>query len=137
MSASPIFVGSAKPAFIQILPAATTTLVTLLTAAAAGSKVVGITITSTDTADRVVQLYVTRGGVDILLSTVAVPLNSGTTNALPAVNGMSTTNLPGLPTDNDGQRYLLLQMGDVLKAAVTVTVTAAKAINFNVQAGDF
>lgn len=137
MSATPAFVSAVATGVIQILPADTTTLKTVVTGGASGTKVTSLLLSSTDTADKVVQLWLTRSGVSYLLGTVAVPLSSGTTAAILSINAFSTTVIPGLPTDNDGQRYLLLKSADKLEVAVTVTLTAAKVINAVAVAADF
>src|SRR5436190_10607243 len=125
MASSPVYVGTPKLGLVQIVAADASALKTLATAGASGSKLVGVTICSDDSSARVVQLYITRSGVDYLIATVNVPTLSGTdgTNAVVSALGQL---LPGLPIDNDGQRYLFMENGDVLKAKTTTTVTAAK-----------
>ncbi len=137
MASAPAYVATPQPAFAQILPADTTTLKTLVTAGSSGSKVTGLMLTSSDTADRIVQVWVTRSAVDYLLATISVPLTSGFVATIAPVSAMNQFNMPGLPIDNDGQPYILLKNGDVLKIACTTTVTAAKIIHAMAQAADF
>lgn len=140
MSVTPnsiVAVQTPKRGMVQIVNADASALKVLVTAGANGSKVVSVNVASDDTSDRLVQLYVTRGGVDYLLGTVNVPTLSGTNNTAPTVNLFNTTQMPGLPVDNDGQPYLLLESGDVLKVKTTSTVTAAKTVHVSANYGDF
>lgn len=122
---------------VQILPADTTTLKTLVTAGANGSKVENIIVNSTDTANKDLQLVVTKGGVDYPLATIQIPLNAGNTNAIIPVSLFQHAMLVGLNTDNNGNKYLYLGSGSVLKAKVTASVTAAKVISLFPQGGDY
>jgi hypothetical protein len=137
MAAAPIFIGAIKSPMAQILPGDAQTLVTLWTPGSAGSKINAIGIASTDTAARDIQLYVTKGGVDYLLCTIAIPINSGNVNNVPAVDPLAHANAPWIRTDENGAKYLLLESGAVLKAKALTTVTAAKAIQFAMSGGDF
>lgn len=128
MAAAPVFFVTPKTPVVQILPADALALKTLHTPTNP-TKVTAVMATSSDTASRDVTLYVTKGGVDYPLGTVNIPITAGTITATPAVNLLDPAKIPGLPIDSDGQRYLLLEAGAVLKAAVLVAVTAAKAIN--------
>lgn len=115
-----------KRGLAQILPADTTTLKTVITPGADGAKVTSLNACSDDTSNRIVQVVVTRSAVDYLLGSAVVPTLAGTDGVVPTVDLL--TLLP-LPRDNDGQKYLLLENGDVLKVKSTTTVTAAKTIN--------
>lgn len=137
MASAPIFLGSVKSPMAQILPADASNLITLWTPGASGSKITAIGVSSTDTADRDIALYVTKSAVDYLLGTVKIPLSSGNTNAIPAVDLLNSSQLPWVRTDPDGAKYLQLESGAVLKAKALTTVTAAKAIQFAMHGGDF
>lgn len=128
MSANPVFFATPKFSGVQILPADGVALKTIHTPTTA-AKVTAVMASSTDTASRDVTLYVTKGGIDYPLGTVNIPITAGTITATGGVNLLDALKIPGLPVDSDGQRYLLLEVGAVLKAAVLVAVTAAKAIN--------
>jgi hypothetical protein len=137
VAAAPIFVGAVKSPMAQILPADASNLVVLWTPGASGSKITALGISSTDTSDRDVAFYVTRGGVDYLLFTLKVPLNSGNTNAIPAVDALASSMGPWVRIDQDGSKYLNLESGAVLKAKALTTVTAAKALQFAMHGGDY
>lgn len=131
------FVQTPKITPKSILPADTTAKVTICTAGADGTKVVSITVTSTDTGSRILQIWLTRAATSFLLASFIIPTLSGTDGAAAVYNAMNSTQWPGLPIDNDGQRYFFLVSGDTLQASVTVAVTAAKEIDVTVVSGDF
>lgn len=110
---------------------------TLHTAGANGSKVVAVCATSTDTVARIAQLWLTRSATSYLLGSVNIPIASGSDGSAAAVNLLLSTMIPGLPIDNDGQRYLHLESGDTFQVSVTVAVTAAKEVDFLCIGADF
>lgn len=114
-----------------------TNLITVVTPGAQGQKVTSLIASSDDTAARDLQLVITKGAVDYPLGTVAIPITAGTIAATPHVDLLAPGMMPGLPTDSDGNPYLLLETGAVLKAKVLVAVTAAKFINIIAKGGDF
>lgn len=133
----PMFIQTINPGFQQILPADTTTLKTVLTGGANGSRVSGITITSTDTVTRDVQLWVTRSATNYLIGTVNLPINAGNINSATSVAALSSGQILGLPVDSNGNSYIDLKSGDVLAVAALTTVTAAKVISVSAISGDF
>ena len=110
----------------SIAPADTTTLKTLYTASADDAVLKSLLITSTDTAIQNVQLFVNDGTADRLIGTINVPANAGNNGSVASVDALNGTMLPGLPYDQNGKRILPMKAGAILKAAVLVTVTAAK-----------
>lgn len=136
MAATPALIGAINNGRVQFVAADTTTKKTLVTAGASGTKVVSIGAATDETANRDVQLFRFVGGVSYLIGTVQVPLGAGNTNAVPSVDLMNAVAMPHLPTDNDGQHYLLLGAGEVLQVAMAATVTAAKTVHISAQGGD-
>lgn len=136
MSANPIFIGTPKRGMVTIVNADASTLKTVVTAGSSGSKLVSLMATSDNTADVLLQVYVTRSGTDYLVCSATVTTLAGT-------NGVTTPaadlliNLRGDPHDNDGQRYQFLESGDVLKVKSTTTVVAAKTVAIHAVYGDF
>ena len=137
VTATPIFPQLVESPAVQILPADTTTLKTIVTAGTDGTLVNELLVSSTDTSARDLQLYVTISAVDYLLGTVSIPANSGNTNALPTIGVFDGNQISSLQIDNSGHRFLQLGSGAVLKAKVLTTVTAAKAISIIAQCGSF
>lgn len=138
--------GTATPIFpqlisnfsaVQILPADTTTLKTIVTAGVNGSKVENILVQSTDTSAKDIQIVVSKGGTDFPLATISIPANSGNTNILMPISLFQHAMLIGLNTDAYGNKYLYLGSGSVLKAKALTTVTATKAISIFPQGGDY
>lgn len=122
----------------QILPADTTTLKTLYTGGANGSKVTSVIATSSDTASRDVTIGITRSGTFYPLGTFTVPIAAGQVAGTPAVDLLSPSVIAGLPVDNDGQPYIFLSDAtDLLQAKALTTVTAAKEIDINAFGADF
>lgn len=136
MSATPVFVGTPNVGLVQIVNADASAQKTLFTAGASGSKITSISAVSDDTAARVIQLSVLRGGTNYPIATVNVPIGSGSDGTIVAVDLMSLTLSPWLPLDNDGEAYILLKSGDVLQAKALTSITAAKTMTLLAQGGD-
>lgn len=137
MNTTPRFVDVPKWNAVTIVPADTTALKTLWTPPANGSKIVSIGVASDDTATKDMQLWVTKGGVDYLLGTKTIAITAGFITGTPAFNWFDGIQLPWLPVDADGQRYLLLESGAVLKAKLTAAATAAKTFYLTAFGADF
>jgi|SRR6185312_439615 len=134
---TPIFPQTITSPSVQILPADTTTLKTLYTAGTNGSKIENIIATNTDTtAAYGIQLSITTGATTYLLGTINVPLSSGNTTVVPAVSLINSTNLP-TAKDSNGNPYIYLASGSVLKVNSLTTVNAGKIIAITCNGGDF
>jgi hypothetical protein len=131
------FTQTLKLSGAKITPTETTTLVTLFTAGSEDAVVKSINVQSTDTAARVVQLWVNNGSADFLIGAVNIPLRSGDNGTAAAVDLLGGTLLPSLPYDSNGKRILPLPAGYILKVNSQATVTAAKQITFVCMAEDF
>lgn len=136
VTATPIFPQTITSGVVQILPADTTTLKTLYTAGAQGSKIENLDVTNTDSAAAyAIQVWVVISATNHLLGTVNVPLSSGNTVAAPNVSILA--GLTGLNKDSNGNPYIYLATGAVLKVSSLTTVTAAKIVDFYCQGGDY
>ena len=133
---APIFVGSMNVGLAKLENADGTALKTLFTAGSSGSRVDTISATSGDTSTRVLQLWVSSGGVDYLLGEVSVTLGAGSDGATKAINVLNATDLPWVRSEG-GNAVLYLESGEVLKVMSKVAVTAAKAIYLRAQGGDY
>lgn len=136
-TATPIYPQTVSNYVAQILPATASNKVALVTGAANGTKLESISVTSTDTTARDLQFILTKGGVDYILCTIPIPINSGNTNALFAIDALRHTNWPALAYDSNGNRIFYVANGSVLNVKSTTTVTAAKEIDIVAQGGDF
>jgi len=123
---SPIFgLISAAGTPATIVAADTTSTKTIFTADATnGSILTGIAVTSDDTADKALNVYLTLSGTDYLVGCVPIPLSSGTVTTVAAVNLLSLSYLPWL----NGDGTWALSPGAIVKVAALATVTAAKTI---------
>lgn len=122
---------------VTIVNADGTSLKTLFTAGANDSDVKSIVATSSDTVQRNLSVYVTRGGTDYLLGTVPIYALSGTDGAATTIDVFTNAFLTGLLIDNVGKYYMSLKSGDVLKVGVIVAVTAAKTITVSAFGQDY
>lgn len=133
----PFYAQGYKHASVKIQPGDTTTLKTLWTAGAQGSKIVALFATSDDSANEDVQAWLNDGTIDSLLGTKQVLANSGFTNAVAATNLFDGVALPWLPIDRDGQRYLFIKPSGILKVNAKTTITAAKTLYLNAIGADY
>lgn len=137
VTSTPALVQNPKKGLVQIVSADGTNQKTVRAAGANGTKVTSLMAASDDSAQRLLQISVLRGGTNYVLGTVPVPANAGTDGAVPTANLLDITKLVGLAVDNDGQPYLFLESGDTLQVKATTAVTAAKTIHVHSDQGDF
>ena len=114
---------------VTILPADTTVLKVLYTAGTNDAVVKAISVRSNDTAAANVVLAINNGTADSILGVVNVPIMAGSTGAIPSVDLLNSSLLPGLPYDQNGKRVLPMQGTYVLKVGVLATITATKQID--------
>lgn len=137
VTATPVFPQTVQSPVIQILPATTTGLVTVYTAGTNGSKIENIICTNTDTAAAyAITLTVVVSSTNYIIGTINVPLSSGNTTSAAAVSLINSTNLP-LAKDSNGNPYLLLASGAVLKANSSTTVNTGKVVSIVAMGGDY
>lgn len=135
---SPIFVKNRKVAVVQILPADTTALKTLMTAGAEGARLLAVNVSTDDTAAETLGLYIqiAGAGTNYPLGVKTVALRSGdptNTGAVPSVNLLDLAAIASL--DPDGS--LGLGAGDVVKVGAQATITAAKTTTVAAIYGDY
>lgn len=139
VTATPIYPQSLKNSVVTIVNADGTTKKTVYTAGADGTKLESIFVTNTDTAAYTLNVYFNISSTDYLIGTVNIPLSSGNTTSAPTVNLLSSAGNLGavLNKDPNGNTYLYLQSGTVLKVATTGTVTSAKTVTLTAIGEDF
>jgi hypothetical protein len=137
VTATPIFPQAVNVGLGTIVNGDGTTTKAIFTAGANGSKLEMLTVSSTDTSNRDVNIFLTRSATNYLLATVQIPLNSGNANNVAAVDILRSTMLPGLANDAMGNRILYLKSGDTLTFAATTTVTSGKQITAVAHGGDY
>lgn len=143
VTATPVFVQTPKITpqnFVQGTDSAGT-YKTIYTAGANGSKITAIMVATDDgSATHVLSLALTRSATDYLFGAYTLPVSSGTdgsTAGIDLLRGGPNTLIPGLPVDNDGQRYLFLESGDTLRLTFATALTASKRINVVTVGADF
>lgn len=138
MASAPIYVGTIKNGAVQIVNADGTTLKTLYTAGSNGSTINSIMVTSTDTTNRDIQLYINNGSTDFLIGTYLILANAGNTNTSVTVDILKNAQNLAAAFDAMGNKTINLQANYVLKVGLlTGSVTSAKALSFVCYAGDF
>lgn len=138
VTSTPAFVQVPKNTQITIVNADASNNKTVCTGGANGTKVVALQLCSDDTSARVVQVLINRSATIVLVGSVNVPTLAGTDGTTPSVDALNSTAMPGLPVDNDGQKYIFLQSAsDTLVIHSTTTVTAAKTVSATCIHADF
>lgn len=102
-----------------------------------GSRCYGGWITSTDAATHPVYIRYNSGGIDFGGAATNLPASAGLTPGIPAVDWMTTSMWPGIPIDEYGNRYIMLNAGDSLKAVYTGSLNTGAAINFYAACSDY
>lgn len=125
---SPIFPLTPKTNPVTVVNADGTTKKTLLTAGTNGTKIDAIKVVSDDTATVTLSFYLTKGGTDYLIGTVAVTAGTGIT--------AGTSPAEALEYLNDGYA-LALEAGVIVKVAASASVTSGKTVTIVAHAGDF
>jgi hypothetical protein len=118
---------------VRISNATGTGKVTLYSPGTSGGILAGIECTSTDTAARLVQIFLTVGGTDYLVATVNVPALSGNDGTTVALNLLTQPNVPAIGDDWSWT----LPSTAVVKLATTTTVTSGKQLDFSPRAIDY
>lgn len=135
MTATPVFAQTIAVGNAKIVNADASTLKTILTAGTNGTLIDSIVVSSDDTSARDMQFWTTTGGVDYLLFTMSIPANSGFTSSVSILSvldntrtGSSTAPLGWYLLDSNGNKLFRLAAGEILKAKMLTSVTAAKTI---------
>ncbi len=110
---------------------------TICTAGSDDTIVKAIAITSSDSANRDVILFLNGSGTSYCIGIINVPLTSGFASSIAAVNGLGLTPCPWLQSDKDGNKFITLKTGWTLKAGMKVAVTAATTLTISVLSEDF
>lgn len=107
---------------------------TVYTGGANGSKCTGISVANNDaSATHIITFEITNGGNTYHTVTI--------TTASPGAGAYANASVlsawTGLPSDSDGNPYLLLVSGDVLKATFATALTASDEIDVLATCADF
>ena len=109
----------------------------LYVAAAEDAVVKTISVTSFDTAARVMSLWIISSDEQpVLIGAVNIPANSGNNGTEPHVDLLGGTLMPALPYDANGKRVIALRAGQKLAVSVPL-VTAGTQINVTAQVEEY
>jgi len=109
-----------------------------VTASSNGSRVYSLMASTDDTVTVNVFLYIYSGSTVMPVGMVNIPLSSGNTNAARfPVDLLDPTNLPGLPIDNTGKRYIELAPNAVLKCGALANLSSGKSCWVTAQGADY
>lgn len=116
----------------QFLPADTTTTKDILPVnATKDRRIYGITVYTDESAAKDLYIYISDGTTTWRLSTIAIPLNSGNTNAIVPVDVFSSTQIAPFIKNRDasGAPYLHIPATWSVRASYSAAITAAKIAN--------
>lgn len=133
----PRFPSTVKSAAVEILPADTTDLQTLVTAGDDGCEITMMGATSTDSADKDLLLYLNDGADDYAFGRITIPDGAGTNGTDKPVNLLDVSELPQLYSVAGGDAKIRLETGWSLKVGAQAAVTADKLIHVFAGWGDF
>ena len=116
-----------------------TTITTLYTGGANGSRVESIFVTNTDTNPYTLNVYVYTPSTSYLLGTINIAASTGNTTTIPTSNLLTYSGNIGsaLNRDANGNTYLYIASGSIVKVATTTTIASGKTVTFIAIGGDF
>ena len=112
-----------------------TTSKTIITADATNDRrIYGIGVWTDESAAKDVALHITDGTTTWEMSTIAIPINAGNTNAIPPVDLMSNTQFSPFfkQRDASGATYFNLPKTWSLKLSYNAAMTAAKVASVTI-----
>jgi len=116
-----------------ILPADTTAEKTIYTAGSDGALVDSVFVTSDDTSDVVLNVFINNGTTSFLIGAVTIPTLSGTDGTAPTINLLNLASLPALQAGGG----LTLQPTHKLNVSAQSAVTTAKTVTITAAGGDY
>lgn len=136
MSASPSFIATPKTPAVAFANSDGTAYKSVLAGGANGSRIDTLFGTNSDTGvATVIQLCLTKSGVDYVIGEVTIPANAGTNGTVKSVAILNPTDIPGLTYTENGALYL--EVGTSLRARCKVAVAGAFAVQISGVAGDY
>jgi hypothetical protein len=122
----------------QIVNGSGTNRVQYWQAGASGGICKGMNIASTDTADRIVQIWYDKGaaGTYLLMGSIVVPTGSGTDGVKTSIDAWRSPLMTYLTFDAYGNKVFEAGASDKIWVSVTSTVTSHKNLDFNGPGGN-
>lgn len=112
-----------------------TNVKTCYTAGSDDSVIKAIIVTSSDSAARDIQFYLSDGTTNFQLRRVAIPASAGNSTSVNPVDVLS--GLVGLPFDEHGNRVLRLRRGFQLRANMVAAVSSGTEVDVIVLGEDY
>lgn len=134
MANQPVYLAGGRSAAKTIVNADGTSAKDLWTGGSSGSKVFSPVLATDETAVRVIQFGLYDGSSFFLLGSVSVPIGAGTGGVAP-MNAFA--NIPNLPIDNDGNRFIYVPSGYKLQMKAEATLTSGKTLYATAIGSDF
>lgn len=134
---NPTFVKTPSRGLVLISTGTGTTVQTLYTGGANGSKVYGINIASGSTAAVSVRYQVSNGGNNYVINTQSVAASAGFDGSTPPINLLAPAIVPGLPLDSDGNPYLILASSADTVGISALTTLVSGSLYIVATAADF
>ena len=139
--AVPAFSATTPNSFINVqAPASVTVNSTsssfiVFTAGSNGSKCNGLSIATNSSTVTTLNIEISAG-TGATITTISIPASAGTSVSVPPIAGMSSTNWPGLPTDSEGNPYLLLPASATVSFALS-GASGSSAMQVYMSCGNF
>lgn len=112
--------------------------VDVYTAGSSGGRIYSLIGTTDDTVTSNIFVWILNGSTVKPLGLVNIPLSSGNTNAARfAVDFLDGVNLPGLPIDNTGKRYIALLNGEKLRVGSLAAFSSGKSAWITAMGADY
>lgn len=111
--------------------------VDVYTAGADGGRVYSLLGSTDDTATNNIFLWILDGAVVKPIAIVNIPLSAGNLSSVKPVDFLNDVNIPGLPIDNNGKRYIALLPNEKLRAGSAAALTTAKSTWLTAQGADY
>lgn len=126
---NPTFVKTPNFGAVQITTGTgSSTVVTIYTGGANGSKVPGLIATAVNTTGAFdVQWGISSGGTLYIMGTVSVSCSAGSSDTVPSINLLNLTSIPGLTLDSDSNPFVFLASSNYSLQAKTPATSSTWA----------
>lgn len=134
----PIFPQKVQAWAVQLTNAIGTTITQLMAAGTSGSIIESLNVSLTDTTANNILVYLQDGSaVNHLLAEIAIPLSSGNTGAVAAVDLLRGGLMPGLPVDANGNYTIYVPSGFKLMVGASAAPASGKIMDVVAMGVDF
>lgn len=114
-----------------------TGLVSIVAGGTNGTVIEAITVTTTDTAANTLWLISINATTGAIFTVLTIPIGAGTTVAVPPVDVLRSSQVPGLSYDVNGNRIFYIPSGTTLYAGCSAAPTSLKQVSIIAYGGNF